>query len=96
MENWVPSTSLTRAVSDLTPESSTTRMDLAESLRMISNSERVTEGRLGMGAALARLLGSVMVRARRVLVAMVVRAWRLEEVAVAVDSFCGVETTSFS
>lgn len=40
----VPSTSLTMAVSDLGPESSTVKMDFAESLRMVSNSVMVTEG----------------------------------------------------
>ena len=40
----VPSTNLTMAVSDLGPESSTERMDLAESLRIVSNSVEVTPG----------------------------------------------------
>ena len=52
----MPSTSLTMAVSDFGPESSTDRMDLAESLRMVSNSSEDMEG---TGAAL------VMVGARR-------------------------------
>mmetsp|Transcript_1129 Transcript_1129/g.2613 ORF Transcript_1129/g.2613 Transcript_1129/m.2613 type:complete len:115 (+) Transcript_1129:364-708(+) len=44
MEKVVPSTSLTMAVSLLDPESSTTRIDFAESFRMMSNSEEVTDG----------------------------------------------------
>ena len=39
IEKVVPSASLTRAVSDLGPESSTDTIDLAESRRITSNSE---------------------------------------------------------
>jgi len=53
IEKVVPSANLTKAVSDLTPESSTDTIDFAESRRITSNSELVTEGMSGMGAALA-------------------------------------------
>lgn len=48
----VPSTSFTIAVSDFGPESSTARMDFAESLRIMSKSAEVIEG---MESALAML-----------------------------------------
>ncbi len=44
MEKVVPSTNFTRAVSDLGPESSTVKMDLAESFKIMSNSADVTDG----------------------------------------------------
>lgn len=50
----VPSTSLTIAVSDLGPESSTERMDLAESFRMMSNSSEVIERASALDAAGSR------------------------------------------
>ena len=85
MVKVVPSTSFTMAVSDLGPESSTERMDLAESFRMVSNSEEVTDGMAG--AALAA--GVVVGRIRRVEAVVVTRldrrvrrcivCWLLEE-----------------
>lgn len=39
MENFVPSASVTRAVSDFGPDSSTFTIDFAESRRITSNSE---------------------------------------------------------
>ena len=42
--NVVPSTNFTMAVSDLGPESSTMDIDFAESFRMMSNSDDVTDG----------------------------------------------------
>ena len=44
MEKVVPSTNLTIAVSDFGPESSTMKMDLAESFKIMSNSADVTDG----------------------------------------------------
>ena len=46
MEKVVPSTNRTSAVSDLGPESSTVKMDLAESFKIMSNSADVTDGML--------------------------------------------------
>lgn len=51
MEKVVPSTNFTSAVSDLGPESSTVRMDLAESFKIISNSADVTDGILALDVA---------------------------------------------
>jgi hypothetical protein len=53
MEKIVPSTSLTIAVSDLGPESSTVKMDLAESFKIMSNSADVTDGILAVDAGAA-------------------------------------------
>lgn len=44
MKNWVPSMRVTTAVSDLGPDSSTILTDLAEVLRMVSNSATATPG----------------------------------------------------
>ena len=80
MENVVPSTSLTNAVSLLGPDNSTAMIDLAESFNMISNSAEVTLGMLGMGSALATLLTKGAVVIVVVAVAAVVR--RIQPVVV--------------
>ncbi len=53
IEKIVPSTSFTIAVSDLGPESSTVKMDLAESFKIMSNSADVTDGILVLDAGVA-------------------------------------------
>ena len=53
IEKIVPSTSFTIAVSDFGPESSTVKMDLAESFKIMSNSADVTDGILAVDAGAA-------------------------------------------
>ena len=55
--NVVPSTNLTMAVSDLGPESSTMDIDFAESFRMMSNSDDVTDGILLESPAALDMVG---------------------------------------
>ena len=55
--NVVPSTNFTMAVSDLGPESSTMDIDFAESFRMMSNSDDVTDGILLESPAALDMVG---------------------------------------